>query len=142
MACRHPGLVVFTGLVLAVLTAACSQTIPVGSVEITPGVRPRMSSGQVADRVAAAIRSSEQQLGRALAPAAIDQMTATTADQVSTLEPTSPNLDVPANAIVWVIRARGTFVGLHRPVADAPASETGYFVISDADGTTLAPGFP
>lgn len=101
-----------------------------------------MSSGQVAERVAAAIRTSEQQLGRVLAPAAIHRMTATTADQVSALEPAAPDLEVPAGAIVWVVRARGTFVGLHRPVADAPTSETGYFVISDADGTTLATGFP
>jgi hypothetical protein len=101
-----------------------------------------MSSAQVADRVAAAIRDNEGQLGRRLAPAAIDEMTATTADQVSTLESAAPDLDVPASTIVWVVRARGTFVGLHGPVAEAPASETGYFVISDADGTTLATGFP
>jgi hypothetical protein len=114
----------------------------VGRVDISEGVKPLMSSCDVADRVAVAIRASEEEVGRALVPAAIDRMTATTADQVSGLEPAAPGLDVPANAIVWVVRARGTFVGLHRPVAQAPMSETGFFVISDADGTTLATGFP
>src|SRR3972149_2613151 len=138
MASPPIGLVSAVSLLVVLLFTACNTSISVGNVDISPGVQPRMSSSQVADRVAEAIRASEEQLGRALGPAAIDQMTATTADQVSTLEPPAPDLDVPASTIVWVVRAHGTFVGLHRPVADAPTSETGYFVIRDADGTTLA----
>lgn len=129
-------------LAMAIGVEGCSSALPVGHVDVADGVEPRMTAAEVADRVAASIDANEQQIGRALAPAAIDGMIATTADQVSSLEPTAPALDVADDRVVWVVRAHGTFVGLRGPTPDAPASETGFLVISDADGTTLATGFP
>lgn len=50
--------------------------------------------------------------------------------------------DDPA-AVVWIVRARGPFVGLRVPAGQQPASgESGYFVISDALGEVLGMGMP
>ena len=44
---------------------------------------------------------------------------------------------------VWVVRARGPFVGRHVPPGNPPVrSATGYFVISDATGNILGMGMP
>jgi hypothetical protein len=46
------------------------------------------------------------------------------------------------SGIQWTVRAEGTFTSGRPRVSPVPVAASGYFVISDADGTVLGFGFP
>lgn len=69
-------------------------------------------------------------------------MTVTTGARIRDAEPSAAVPDDPT-AVVWIVRARGPFVGLRVPAGQEPAlGESGYFVISDALGDVVGMGMP
>jgi len=76
------------------------------------------------------------------APLRIIAITAVDSHQVRAIEPEAPRLEAAVTEPVWVVRALGTFGTFRGPTPDAQIEDSGFFVISDADGSILATGFP
>jgi hypothetical protein len=101
-----------------------------------------MSPTAVADKVLAQLAS----MGTPVSNARILSMTVTTGANAADYEAGSgrPGPDSPeAKAVVWVVRAEGSFVGLRVPPGAKPiTSSTGYFIIDDATGDVVGMGMP
>lgn len=96
-------------------------------VVIPSGATARMTATQVADRVLSLIRGNEVAVGHVLKPARILSEIASGA----------------APTIVWLVRAEGTFTNNRTGPGGSPGTATsGYYRISDADGSILEFGFP
>lgn len=130
-------------LIVVIAIAACAAPGAVPSVD--PGVTPRMDAADVERIVVEQFRSMQSWFeteGRAVPDVAIQSMTVTTAGRIPDVEASGAVPDDPA-AVVWIVRARGPFVGLRVPAGQQPAfGESGYFVISDALGEVLGMGMP
>lgn len=103
-------------------------------VDIPAGLVLRLTP----ERVASLVRGT-------LSDAQIERMSARALwSEVRTIE---PNAGLPGpgrdGGPVWVVRARGSFVGRRVPPgAKAIRSRTGYFLINDATGAVFAMGMP
>ena len=125
-------------MLLVAASAAGGATVePPFSVRVHTGLDPRLDPSAVAE-------IAIEQLGEG---ATVDEMTLVPSDSdVRTIEPESalgPEPGAPTGGAVWVVRARGHFVGRRVPpgVPDVRSS-TGYFVIEDATGDVRAMGMP
>ncbi len=76
------------------------------------------------------------------APLRIIAISAVDPHQVRGVEPEAPRLEAAVTEPVWVVRALGTFGTFRGPTPEALVEDSGFFVISDADGSILATGFP
>jgi hypothetical protein len=133
----------FVRMALAALIAAGCALPPGPVVRIEEGVSPRLAPDEVANLVIERVHHMEQAVGRAATPARILSMTATTAAGIARLEPHAGQGQAPAPGVQWLVRAEGTFVNNRTPPGAEPMVATsGYFVISDADGSILGFGFP
>jgi hypothetical protein len=130
------------GVALVALMVAGCSLLPGPVVRIEEGVSPRMSPNEVSDLVIERLQAMEQAVGHAATPPRILSMTATTAAGIARLEPHAGQGQAPAPGIEWLVRAEGTFVNNRTPpVAEPMVATSGYFVISDADGSILGFGF-
>jgi hypothetical protein len=131
------------GLILIALVAAGCALLGGPVVRIDEGISPRMTPDQVSTVVIDHIHEMEQTAGSVAKPARVVSMSATTATGVALLEPDSGQGQQPQPGIQWLVRAEGTFTNNRAPTdAARMISTTGYFVISDADGSTIGFGFP
>lgn len=125
--------------VVLVVVGACSPT----TISIAPGVSPRMSPDRVSSLVLGRIHDMEMMVGHVLRPARIVSMTATSGRDVALLEPDAGVEQAAQGAVVWLVRAEGTFTTNRLPPGGKPpVSPSGYYVIADADGSVLGFGFP
>jgi hypothetical protein len=140
---NSPRSVRFSLVVFTLAVVACSAPGAVPSVD--QGVTPRMEAAEVERIVVERFRSMQswfEAAGRAVPDIEIQSMTVTTAGRIPDVEASGAVPDDPA-AVVWIVRARGPFVGLRVPAGQQPAfGESGYFVISDALGEVLGMGMP
>lgn len=75
-------------------------------------------------------------------PIRITSIAAVDPQQVRGIEPEAPRLEAAVTEPVWVVRALGTFGTFRGPKPEPRVADSGFFVISDADGSILATGFP
>lgn len=75
-------------------------------------------------------------------PIRIISITAIDPQHVRSIEPEAPRLEAAVAGPVWVVRALGPFGTMRGPTLEPTLADSGYLIISDADGTTLAMGFP
>lgn len=75
-------------------------------------------------------------------PIRIISITAVDPQHVRSIEPEAPRLDAAVTEPVWVVRALGPFGTMRGPTLEPRVADSGYLLISDADGTILATGFP
>jgi hypothetical protein len=125
------------------LLAACSvieDPLTGAKITVDPMINPRLTPEAAGTVAVEQLRANEAQLGRAVAEIRILSIAAIRASDVGQAEP-SANLP-PGDGIVWVIRARGTFVAQRGPRFEPESADSGYFVISDVSGALLATGFP
>jgi len=121
--------------------SSCPFQAPI--VSIDPGLAPRMTPYGVAHEVMNRIKAMEQMAGRVAAPPRIVSMTATSAAGISRLEPNAGSGQLPAGGIAWLVRAEGTFTtNRYPPGAEPPVATSGFYVLSDADGSVMSFGFP
>ncbi len=130
--------------------AACgeqqSSDVPF-AISVDPGIQARMAPAEVAAIVFDHIHADERLLGRVVSPVGIVRMTVTRSSRVGAVEPEAgkPGPGAPgANDVVWVVRALGTFTSQRAADGGKPLPEagSGFYVITDADGTIAAFGFP
>jgi hypothetical protein len=95
-------------------------------IAIAPGLSPRLTPAEVGAQVLDRIHAMEAQVGRVATPPRILTIEARAAD----------------GDIHWTVRAEGTFTSNRPRVSPLPVVASGYFVISDADGTVFGFGFP
>ena len=137
MSRRHLLLVV-ASLIAAGATAAgivAATSGPAYPVHVPAGVNARLPRDGVALIV----------ISRIGPDAAIERMDLLTDDSgVRDIEPNAARpVDAPPVGPVWVVRARGHFVGRRTPPgAPAATAKSGYFVIDDNTGEVLEMGMP
>jgi hypothetical protein len=112
----------------AAVVATCGLLPEPGPIiEVATGLTPRMHPDEVTEQAIDRIRRMEEQVGRAVAPARVLRMTATTRAGVG---------------VVWQVTAEGTFT-TNRGLSDEPrVAGSGHWVIADADGSVIEFGFP
>jgi hypothetical protein len=122
--------------------AACDLAL-FHSYEVSIGTAAALhrSAGAVADQVVGLIHDSEASLGRTLAPIRIIRVTAIDSNRVAEVEPGAGVEVGPPPTTVWVVRAEGTFTS-NRPRNGPISAASGYYVISDKDGSVIGFGFP
>ena len=131
----------FVGAVLVAFVVAGCSFLPGPTVRIEAGVSPRMTPDQVAAAALERIHAMERTVGHVAKQAQIVSMTATTAAGVARLEPRHGGASTPGT--LWLVRAEGTFANNRTPPGGEPLfATTGFFVISDVDGSVLEFGFP
>ena len=89
--------------------------------------------------------AAAQAVGAVPAQARLLSITAVRASDVKVVEPRAGAPDVGSgdDEAIWVVRATGSFVGLHVPPGDAPiVKQTGYLLIDDASGDVVGMGMP
>lgn len=129
--------------ILAIVVVAACSVWPGPVIRIDDGVTRRMAPNDVAELVLERIHAMEATLGHTEKPARIISVTATTAGGVARLGPDAGRGDAPALGVQWVVRAEGTFINDRMPPGAEPMVATsGYFVISDLDGSVIGFGFP
>ena len=110
-------------------SATASQTAaidPKPEVSIAAGLVPRMRPEELAEQVIDRIHAMERQAGRVEMPPRIIAIRAEKA----------------AEGIEWRVDAEGTFTSRRPRATPPPVAASGYFVISDADGSVLGFGYP
>jgi hypothetical protein len=128
--------------VVLLATLACGQpdTPPPPPHQID-GVEPRHTPEEIAeialDRIAAAAANYGE-----VAPARILSLTATTAARVSHFEPGAVFERPSPDVIVWIVRAEGTFGTRRGPELAPSTGSSGFFLLSDEDGSVIGTGFP
>jgi hypothetical protein len=126
--------VVVASAAAAGIVAVNATSGPPYPVNISPGVNPHLPRDRVAQIVIERVPD-----------AAIERMDVLADDtHVQNLE---PNAARPVEAApigpVWVVRARGHFVGRRTPPGTPPVvAKSGYFVIDDNSGDILEMGMP
>jgi hypothetical protein len=129
---------------LAVSAAIAAGAIAIDYADSSPGLPVTVRSGTDPHRDPQQVaRTVLDQLG---AEARIEKMTAIPSDAAIRSEEPNGSRLVPGaqpSGPVWVVRARGSFVGRRTPpgVPDVKSS-TGYFVIDDATGEVIEMGTP
>jgi hypothetical protein len=127
-------IVILAGAAVAGIIAVNATSGPPYPVHIFPGVNPHLSRDRAAQIVIDHVPD-----------AAIQRMDVLVDDtHVRDIE---PNAARPVEAApigpVWVVRARGRFVGRHTPPGvPAVVGKSGYFVIDDNSGDVLEMGMP
>jgi hypothetical protein len=99
---------------------------PVPAISIDAGLTPRLTPDEVATQVIHRIHAMEDWVGQVTKPPRVVSIQARAVD----------------GGIQWTVRAEGTFTSGRPRVSPLPVAASGYFVISDADGTVLGFGFP
>lgn len=107
-------------------TASHAATADKPEVSIAAGLTPRMRPEELAEQVIDRIHAMEREAGRVETPPRIIAVRAEKA----------------ADGIEWRVDAEGTFTSPRPRVTPLPVAPSGYFVISDADGSVLGFGFP
>jgi len=131
------------GAILLAISATGCSLLPGPVIRTEQGVAPRMAPDLVESIALQHIRGMEQAVGHVAKPARIISMTATTAVGVARLEPGAGGGQPSAAGVEWLVRAEGTFTNERTPPGAAPMVATsGFFVISDADGSLVGFGFP
>ncbi len=99
-----------------------------------------MSPAAVADKV------TKQLATMGTATPKILSLTVTTGDRVTDFQADAGKPQAgsaEASAVVWLVRAEGSFVGMRVPPGAKPiTSTTGYFLIDDATGEVVGMGMP
>lgn len=140
-----------SAVALAITIVACGSSAspeasadgPAIVVSIDRGLSPRMRPEQVAAIVINQIHGMERLAGRVVVAPRILRITATSAAAVSRLEPGAGEPGQPELGIEWVVRAEGTFTTNRGPVSGAASvAGSGFFQISDGDGSVVGMGFP
>jgi hypothetical protein len=99
---------------------------PSPAISIAAGLIPRLTPEEVAEQVVDRIHSMEREAGQIVKPPKILAIRATATE----------------GGIEWRVEAEGTFASGPPRVSPPPVAASGYFVISDADGTVIGFGFP
>lgn len=102
-----------------------------------------MTPEQVTGRVMGLIQRNEELAGQVAKPPKILRMTVTTLAPVPQVEANAGQVSPAHDEIVWVVRAGGTFTtNRYPPGAKPPVATSGYYVISDQDGSVVQFGLP
>lgn len=75
-------------------------------------------------------------------PIRIISVTAVEPQHLRGVEPEAPRLEAAVTEPVWVVRGLGTFGTFRGGQPEPLMADSGFFVISDDDGSILATGFP
>lgn len=136
------GLVILVGVsIFSTLVAGREQM-----VFISPDVTPRMTAGDVMKIANERLASMAGMAPSATAVSpSISTVRALRADQVQSIESQAgievgPSVD-PGRAI-WVVRATGTFVGLHTRQLEPIVFGSGFLLIDDSTGEIVGMGMP
>ena len=138
-------------ILLLALTACAQPPSPVPSAEASPAASLTVAiqteghldhdADEIADFVVATLRANAAAFDHT-SPIRITSITAVDPQHVRGVEPEAPRLEAAVTGPVWVVRAMGTFGTRRGPQLEPRIAESGFFVISDRDGTILATGFP
>jgi hypothetical protein len=122
-----------TGLAFVALSAGASAGTR--EVSIASGVEPRMTPAE-------AVAVVRERLGPAATVTSLRGLAR--GSDVARFEPAAGRpLGAENIGPVWLVRANGRFVGGHGPPGSAPVeADSGYYVVSDADGGVLGMGLP
>jgi hypothetical protein len=131
-------------LMSAALLAGCALlSEPPPMVTVDAGITPRMSPGDVAARVTAVVEDMESVAGGVKTPLQIISMTATSPAGLARLDPVLTLERLPADEVVWLVRAKGTFATDRGRTNEIPRVwDSGYVVVADSDASVRAVGFP
>lgn len=110
-------------------------------VKIGSGLQPRMTASEASDVAKNLIALMGQKATNAVATD-IETVTAVVGSEVASIEPSAAIDPSGAGSIVWVVRARGTFISERGPNPEPITASSGYILVDDASGTTIGMGFP
>jgi hypothetical protein len=130
-------------IVIGAVLVANSLAASAPRVTIAQGVQPRLTS----DAAIALAANQIALMARSLGAAETSQISSANAVRGGDLTSVEPGAGSPegaaANAIFWIVRGRGTFVGRFSPSGTGPfVGATGYVIIDDATGEVVGMGLP
>ena len=136
------GLVLSRGIGEPPMAAAGGYT-----ASIAAGITPRMSADQAAQvAVQALVNMSAVAEAASLptTPTVIRSIDCIHPADIGSLEPRAAGTqsDRDPNAVLWIVRAQGTFVNQHVRSLTPAVATSGYFVIDDATGQSVGWGMP
>lgn len=129
------------GIVTVVGVASLANAGTGPTITVPAGIATRMNAADVIASVERRLMNMSAGVPNSV-PITILSVTATDAGSVDAVEPNA-GIDTSFGGVVWIVRAKGTFVGVHVPPGTKPiTSSTGYLLIDDATGEPMGMGMP